>query len=103
VAIFVDIELVSLDAAELPDRFAATFDVIYPGETWCRSVVLVESAAAARLGLEERAIIAAARDALLDLLDVEVAPVSFHLRLTTEGTSILGRATPAGRSPFQGL
>ena len=95
-----DIEFVSLDATEPPDTFAATFDVIYAGETWCRSVVLVESAAVARLGFEERAVIGAARDALLDLLEVEAAPVSFHLRLTTEGTSILGRATPLGGSPL---
>jgi len=93
-AIFMDIEFVSLDEAESPDAFAATFDVIYAGETWCRSVVMVETAMAARLGFEGQAVTGAARDALLELLMAETAPVSFHLRLTPDGTTVLGRATP---------
>jgi hypothetical protein len=96
VAIFMDIELVSIDETESPDAFAVAFDVIYAGETWCRSLVRVESAMAARLERDERAVIGAARDALLDLLSVEAAPVSFHLRLGTEGPTILARATPGG-------
>ena len=42
VAIFMDIELVSIEEAEPPDAFAVTFDVIYAGETWCRSLVCVD-------------------------------------------------------------
>jgi hypothetical protein len=98
VAIFMDIEVVSVDEAEAPDAFAVTFDVIYAGETWCRSLVRIDSAVAARIDRDERAVTRAARDALLELLAVEAAPVSFHLRLTTEGTAVLARATPRGGS-----
>lgn len=93
-AIFMDIELVCMDEAEPPDAFEVTFDVIYAGETWCRSVVCVEIAVAARLERDERAVIGAARDALLELLAVEAAPVSFHLRLELDGPTILARGTP---------
>jgi hypothetical protein len=96
VAIFMDIELVSIDEAEPPDAFAVAFDVIYAGETWCRSLVRVECAVAAGLERDERGVIGAARDALLELLAVEAAPVSFHVRLGTEGSTILARATPGG-------
>ena len=95
-AIFMDIEIVSLEEAEPPDGFAVAFDVIYPGETWCRSCVLVDDVVAARLEREEHAIVRAARDALLELLAVEPVPVSFHLRLTVEGTTVLARAVPGG-------
>jgi hypothetical protein len=91
-----DIEFVSLDQAELPDAFSVTFDVIYAGETWCRSVVMVESAVAAGFGFEGQAITSVARDALLELLMSETGPVSLHLRLATEGTTVLGRGTPGG-------
>ena len=93
-AIFMDIELVSLDEAEPPDVFAVTFDVIYAGETWCRSCVLVDEVVAAGVDREEHAVVGAARDALLELLALEPAPVSFYLRLTGEGTAVLARATP---------
>jgi hypothetical protein len=92
--IFMDMEVVSIDAAEPPDAFTVTFDVIYAGETWCRSLVWVEAAVAARVEHDKHAVIGAARDALLELLAVEAAPVSFHLRLTAEGTTVLVRATP---------
>lgn len=95
-AIFMDIEVVSIDAVEPPDAFTVAFDVIYSGETWCRSLVWVETAVAARLERDEHAVVVAARDALLDLLAVEAVPVSFHLRLTTEGTTVLAGATPGG-------
>jgi hypothetical protein len=94
VTIFMDVELVSIVEGELPDAYTATFDVIYPGETWCRSVVLVDTAAAARLEREERAVVSAARDALLELLAGEGAPVSFLIRLAPEGATVLARATP---------
>jgi hypothetical protein len=98
-AIFMDIELVSIDEAESPDAFTVTFDVIYAGETWCRSLVWVEANMAAQLERDERAVIGAARDALLDLLATEAVPVSFHVRLGAAGSTILARATPGGTGP----
>ena len=89
-----DIEFVCINQAEPPDAFAVTFDVIYAGETWCRSEVLVECTQAAQLGFEEQAVTAAARNALLDLLALETGPVSILLRLAPDGTTVLGRATP---------
>jgi hypothetical protein len=89
-----DIELVSIQEAELPDAFHVTFDVIYAGETWCRSLVSVGADVAARLDREEREVVRAARDALLDLLAVEAAPVSFHLHLGGGGCSVLARGHP---------
>lgn len=93
-AIFMDIELVSIQEAQPPDAFSVAFDVIYAGETWCRSVVDVDSAEAAYFGRDERAVVTAARDALLDLLAVEAAPVAFHLRLGVEGTTVVARGRP---------
>jgi len=93
-AIFMDIEVAGIDAADPPDAYAVTFDVIYAGETWCRSVVWVETAVAAQADRDEYAVISAARDALLDLLGHEAVPVSFVLRLTTDGTVVLDRGTP---------
>jgi len=37
--LFMDIELVSAGEEEPPDAYAVAFDVIYSGETWCRSLV----------------------------------------------------------------
>ena len=91
-----DIELVSIQEAEPPDAFSVAFDVIYAGETWCRSVVDVDTAGSARLGRDELAIVRAAREALLDLLCQEPAPVSFHLRLGPEGPAVLAKARPSG-------
>ena len=96
VTLFSDIELVAVEEAAFPDAFTVTFDVIYAGETWCRSVVEVGSAPAAELGYDERAIVGAARDALLELLVVEAVPVSFHLHLGPAGSTVLARATPGG-------
>jgi len=94
VTIFIDVELVSIVEGEPPDAHTVTFDVIYPGETWCRSMVGVGHAVAARLGRDEYEMVRAARDALLELLAAEVEPVSFQLRLTTDGTTIIARAAP---------
>lgn len=93
-AIFMDIELVSLDEAAEPGGCVVTFDVIYPGETWCRSVIEVDRLVTTRLGHEERAVVAVARDALLDRLAAELVPVSLHLRLGEQGCSVLARGTP---------
>jgi len=94
VAAFMDIEVVSIVDGEPPDAYTVTFDVIYPGETWCRSMVGVASAIAARLEREEYAVVRAARDALLELLVAEPEPVSFQVRLTGDGTTVLARAKP---------
>jgi hypothetical protein len=93
-AIFMDIEFVCLNEAEPPHAFAVTFDVIYAGETWCRSEVLVDGLVAAALGFDERQVTGSARDALLELLASETGPVSFVLRLGLDGTTVMGRATP---------
>ncbi len=77
---------------------AVAFDVIYAGETWCRSLVWVETTVAARLAHEELAIVRAARDALLEVLALETAPVSVALRLEAEGVNVLARAAPGVRS-----
>ncbi len=60
---------------------------------------MVETSAAARWGYESGAVTAAARDALLDLLATEMVPVFVHLRLTAEGTAVLGRASPGRGTP----
>ena len=91
-----DIELVAVEEAAFPDAFTVTFDVIYAGETWCRSVVEVGNSPAAELGHEQHAVVVAARDALLDHLVVEAVPVSFHLHLGPAGSTVLARATPGG-------
>jgi hypothetical protein len=93
-AIFMDIEVVSINEAESPDAFIVALDVIYAGETWCRSLVWVDAIVAAQMDREEHAIVAAARNALLELLAVEAAPVSFHVRLGSSGATVLARATP---------
>ncbi len=93
-ALFMDIELVSVDEEQPPDAYGIVFDVIYSGETWCRSLVRLTPDIVARLDREDSRMVAEARDALLELLETEVRPVSFDLRLTTEGTTILARANP---------
>jgi hypothetical protein len=94
VALFMDIEFVSIQEAEPPDAYAVAFDVIYAGETWCRSLVGVDAAAAARMGRDEYEVIRAARGALLDHLAVETVPVSLHLRLDVDGVTVLARGRP---------
>ena len=89
-----DIELVSVREAEPPDAYSVAFDVIYAGETWCRSIVDVDTAGSARLGRDEQAVVRAARGALLDLLVMEPAPVSFHLKLGADGLMVLAKARP---------
>ncbi len=93
-SIFADVELVVIESAEPPDEFVVAFDVIYAGETWCRSEVLVDGAVTATVGGNCHAVVRAARDALLELLQHEAAPVSFRLRLTAQGAVVLARGTP---------
>ncbi len=95
--IFMDVGLVSIEEAEPPEAFQVTFDVIYAGETWCRSLVTVGTDVAARLEREERGVVRAARDALLDLLAVETGPVSFHLHLGDDGSTVLARGRPGSQ------
>ena len=95
-AIFTDIEVVAIEEAEPPDAYTVTFDVIYAAETWCRSQIDLDTGAAALLGREDRAMVAAARDALLEILAVELLPVSVHLRVAPEGTMVLAKASPRG-------
>lgn len=90
-AMFMDIEFVSLVDAEEPDAFAVTFDVIYGGETWCRSEVLIDRGASSGVGFDQAAAAAMARDALLEMVAVETAPVALQLRITCAGVEILGR------------
>jgi hypothetical protein len=94
--IFMDVELVSIVDGEAADAYTVTFDVIYAGETWCRSMVGVDAAVAARLDRDEYAIIRAARDALLELIAAEAGPVSLQLQLAIDGTAIIARAAPGG-------
>ena len=92
--LFMDVELVSAGEEEPPDAYAVAFDVIYSGETWCRSLVRLSPDIAARLDREEASMIARARDALLELLELEARPVSFDMRITAAGTLVLARAYP---------
>jgi hypothetical protein len=48
------------------------------------------------MGRDELAIVRAAREALLDLLCQEPAPVSFHIKLGAEGPAVLAKARPSG-------
>jgi hypothetical protein len=94
VTIFTDVEFVSIQEAEPPDEYAVAFDVIYAGETWCRSLVGLETAVAARVERDEYEMIRLARDALLERLSAEAVPVSLHLRLGVEGVTVLARGRP---------
>ncbi len=87
----VDIELVGIDAAEPPDALMVTLDVIFPGETWCRSVVFVPPEEA-RAGRNE--IIRRARDALVAIIESEGEPVSVELRLSPAGADVLAIGRP---------
>lgn len=100
----IDIELVDLSEAAAPDAIEAIFDVIYPGETWVRSRVLVSPLAMAALsaggsageGAGERAVVSAARDALATVLEQASGPLSVELRLTEGAVEVLrsGRVDP---------
>lgn len=98
----VDVELVGLEEGEGQDAFLVTFDVIYPGETWCRSLVRVTPQAASSLETvtaeappaAEHRVIARARDCLLSLLELESGPSSAEIRLTGEGLVVLALGRP---------
>ena len=89
----VDIEALGLEEAEFPDQLSVAFDVIYPGEVWCRSVVYVAPDAA--FGSEDE-IIGRARDALLAVLERDALPVAVELRLSSAGTALMDIGHPTG-------
>jgi len=95
-AIFTDIDFVAIEEAQPPDAVTVTFDVIYGEETWCRSLVDLDTTLAARLLREDLQMVEAARNALLERLALEAVPVSFHLRVTPDGTTVLAQARPGG-------
>ena len=91
----IDIELVDLSEAAHPDALEAIFDVIYPGETWVRSRVLVSRPALAAISVaeNEHAVVSAARDALAAVLERASGPISVEMRLTGGPDEIL-RSSP---------
>ncbi|MCZ7663970.1 MAG: hypothetical protein M5U22_14055 [Thermoleophilia bacterium] len=89
----VDIDVVGIEEAEPPDALRIGFDVTFPGETWCRSFVLV---APERVLPDEAKIISAARDALVEVLQLQGEPVAVELRLAAKDTEILALGRPGG-------
>jgi len=85
----VDVDLVSMEAAAFPDAVVLTFDVTYPGETWCRSVVYVGRDVAFA---SEQELASSVRDGLLGILERETRPASVELRLSAEGLAVLALA-----------
>jgi hypothetical protein len=93
----VDLELVSITDSEGDAGVVVTFDATYPGETWVRSAVDVSRDVVLGLEAEGRSLVSTARDALLGVLEFEPAPVSFYLRLSSEGIEVVSSA-PYGRA-----
>ena len=62
----IEVDLVSFEPADHPDVYQVYFDVTYPGETWCRSVVRVGADIAFP---SEEAVVSQARDALVGVLE----------------------------------
>ncbi len=89
----VDIDLVGVEPAEPPDALAVGFDVTYPGETWCRCIVLVAPEAA---GASEHEVVRRARDALVEVLESAGEPLSLELRLNADGYTVLAQGRPGG-------
>ena len=87
----IDVDLVAFEPAEHPDAYVLYFDVTYPGETWCRSVVRV----AADLAFpSEEAVVSRARDALVGLLEGESQPSSAVVRLEAAGVTVIALDHP---------
>jgi hypothetical protein len=89
----VDIEIVAVEEGVPPGGATVVFDVIYPGETWCRSVVSIVSDG---LGPTEE-VVASARDALLLELQKESQPVALELLVSAVGAVVQGRRLPGDR------
>jgi hypothetical protein len=89
----VDIDTLGVESAEPPDVLAIAFDVTYPGETWCRSLVLITSELAY---MPEYELVSRARDALIEVLEAAGEPVSVEIRLTPTETVMLASGRPGG-------
>lgn len=89
----VDIDLVGVQPAEPPDALAIGFDVTYPGETWCRCLVLVGPDVT---GASEDELVRRARDTLVEVLEAAGEPLSVELRLTAGGYCVIARGRPGG-------
>ncbi len=86
-----DIDMLGVEPAEPPDSLEIAFDVTFPGETWCRSLVYISSEV---LVGSEFELVAAARDALIAVIDGEGRPVSVTMRLGPSGAEVLSVAAP---------
>jgi hypothetical protein len=91
VAWIVDVELVEVTAGRPPDLWQVVFDVIYPGETWCRSIVRLTMDFVEEGELE---LVGRARDALVAVLERQSGPVSTDIRVTPAGTAVLRLGRP---------
>lgn len=89
----VDIDTLGIEDAEPPDVFGIAFDVTFPGETWCRSLVLV---AADLTYLDENELVPRARDEVIAVIEREGRPVSVTLRMSFERVEVLALAAPGG-------
>lgn len=87
----VDIDMLGVEVAEAPDALAIAFDVTFPGETWCRSLVLIAPELA---HLPENELVGRARDALFAELEAAGEPISVELRLTPTATIVLASGRP---------
>jgi hypothetical protein len=89
----VDIDVLGVDVAEPPDLYEIVFDVTFPGETWCRSLVLV---APDLSHLDQHELVNRGRDEIVALIDREGRPVSATVRLSSAGVEVLAVAAPGG-------
>lgn len=89
----VDIEPLGVLEAEPPDALEIAFDVIFPGETWCRCVVLVGRDFSYR---SEHELVSTARDEVVRVIEREGRPVAVRLRLCSSGVEVQAVAAPGG-------
>lgn len=87
----IEVELVEVTEADPPDAWIVSFDVIYPGETWCRSLVRLSPTVSLA---QESDLVGQARDALLAVLELQPGPASAEIRVGSEGTEVLRLGTP---------
>lgn len=90
-SLIVDMYVFGFEQASPPDAWNIAFDVIYPEETWCRSLVRVAAEVASG---SEQEITSWARDCLLALLEEEGEPASADIRLTSRGVELLALGYP---------
>ncbi len=99
-----ELELLSAWWSAEKGAWITHFEATYPGETFCRSEVRVSSAAMAGVGIGHRgegrdaegidAVVAAARDQLLEILEREGRPVSLVVTMGTDGWKVIKRGYP---------